>query len=168
MEVVNNWYALYTKPRAEFVAEQQLNEVGITTYLPTFQRLRKWSDRKKKIIEPLFRSYIFIYSTEPQRSLACEAEAVVRTIFFGGKPSIIPASQIENVKKILSRTNDVNVIEGIVKGTLVKIVDGPFADIEGVVYSQLNDESMLAVSIELLNRSVIVQLPKNSIVKIAS
>jgi len=168
MEVVNNWYALYTKPRAEFVAEEQLKNMGITTYLPTIQRIRKWSDRKKKIVEPLFKSYIFIYSTESQRSLACEAEAVVKTIFFGGKPSIIPSSQIENIRKLLERTNDVNVIEGIVKGTLVKIVDGPFADIEGVVYSQLNDESMLAVSIELLNRTVIVQLPKDSLVKIAS
>lgn len=163
-----NWYALYTKPRAEFVAEENLAQRDIEVYLPKIQRLRRWSDRKKKIIEPLFKSYIFIHSTEVQRSLACSMPQIIKTIFFDGKPSIIPDYQIENLRNLLDKTNDVELIEGIVKGTLVKIIEGPFIGIEGVVYSNLNDESMLAVSIELLNRSIVVQLPKNSLIKIAS
>lgn len=168
MTEVSNWYALYTKPRAEFVAETQLTDSGIEVYLPKIERVRRWSDRKKKVTEPLFKSYIFIHATERQRSLACEAESIVRTIFFGGKPSIIPPHEIENLKKILERTNNVTVLDGIVRGALVKIADGPFTGIEGVVYSELNDESMLAISIELLNRTVLVQLPRNSVVKVAS
>lgn len=168
MDEIKNWYALYTKPRAEFSAETQLTDAGITVFLPKIERIRRWSDRKKKIIEPLFKSYIFIHATEKQRSFACTIPAIVRTIFFDGKPSVIPPHEIENLKKILERTNNVKVLEGIVKGALIKIVDGPFANIEGVVYSELNNESMLAVSIELLNRTVVVQLPRKSVIKVAS
>jgi len=52
------WFALYTKPRNEFKAEQQLIAAGITNYLPTVTLLKQWSDRKKKVTEPLLRGYI--------------------------------------------------------------------------------------------------------------
>jgi len=43
-----NWYAMYTKPRSEFKAAQQLNVNKIIYYLPTVTIVRQWSDRKKK------------------------------------------------------------------------------------------------------------------------
>ena len=46
------WFALYTKPRSEFKAEQQLTAVGVENYLPTITRLKQWSDRKKKVTTP--------------------------------------------------------------------------------------------------------------------
>jgi transcription antitermination factor NusG len=46
----------------------------------------------------------------------------------------------------------------------VKIIDGPFMDVIGVVTAQ-QEESWLAVSIELVHRSVMVRLPKESIIK---
>lgn len=168
MQDIINWYALYTKPRQEFIAEEMLLNLDIEVYLPKIIRFRKWSDRKKKIVEPLFKSYIFIRCDERKRSLACTFSPIVKTIFFNGKPSVIPPEQIENLKALLEKTNDLKVIEGIVKGTVVKIVDGPFSGIQGIVFSETNNDSMLAVSIELLNRTVIVHLPKNSLVKIAS
>lgn len=59
-----NWFALYTKPKHEFKAEIKLNAEGIETYLPKISKIKQWSDRKKKIIEPVLRGYIFIYANE--------------------------------------------------------------------------------------------------------
>lgn len=162
------WFALYTKPRAEFVAETKLNELGVEVYLPKILRVKQWSDRKKKILEPLFKSYIFIRCTEQQRALASYLPQIVKTVCFDGKPAIIPDEQIENIRTLLHKTNDVTVVDGIVEGTAVKIVEGPFAGVTGVVFTKLNDELMLGVSIELLNRTVVVQVSKNSLMKIAS
>ncbi len=53
------WFALYTKPRNEFKAEQQLTAVDITNYLPTVTLLKQWSDRKKKVTEPAFKRIHF-------------------------------------------------------------------------------------------------------------
>ena len=82
-----NWFALYTKPRHEFKALEQLKEIEIETYLPTITVTKQWSDRKKKVIEPLFKSYIFIYSDESKRNNALTREAIIITIYFNGKPS---------------------------------------------------------------------------------
>jgi len=158
------WYALYTRPRHEFKAEMQLNSVSIENYLPTFTTLKKWSDRNKKVTSPLFRGYIFIHSNEKERFLALEQKAIVRTICFNGKPSAIPDWQIESLRKMLTETFDVVITDNIETGIKVKIISGPFTDVIGVVTAR-QEERWLAVSVELVHRSVMVRLTKESVIK---
>ncbi len=54
------WIAAYTKPRHEKVAYDQLIDNGFTAYLPLLRQKRKWSDRKKWVEIPLFKSYVFV------------------------------------------------------------------------------------------------------------
>ena len=165
MPKVKNWFALYTKPRHEFKAQTQIESWNITCYLPTVTRLKQWSDRKKKITEPLFRGYIFIEATEKERLQAVEFNSIVKTIFFDGKPSIIPDYQISNLKNLLSNTNKVQVYHEIIEGDSIKITKGPFVDVEGVVYNVSKDTAMLAVNIDLLRMSVVVKLPASDVRK---
>jgi len=57
------WYALYTRPRFEKKVDLQLKELKIESYLPIRTVTKYWSDRKKRIDEPLFPSYIFVFAT---------------------------------------------------------------------------------------------------------
>jgi len=165
MSNIKNWFALYTKSRHEFKAEEQIKAKGVETYLPTITIVKKWSDRKKKVTEPLFRGYIFIYATEIERNLAITCDAVIKTIFFDGKPAVIPAQQIESIRRLLESPERIKVFTGITKGTVVKIESGPFAGIEGVVDFVSRDESMLSVSIEILNRIISVSIPSDTPIK---
>lgn len=155
------WFALYTRSRCEFKAAEQINSLGIKLYLPTVTRIRQWSDRKKKITEPVLRGYILIYATEKERSASLEFYYVTRCIFDHGKPAKIPAWQIENLAKMLKEDRDFFVYEGIVPGVHVKIKEGPFAGVIGTVQETENGKTF-AVSIHLLNRSVIAHLPRDS------
>ena len=163
--IEKHWFALYTKPRHEFKAELQLKSISIDYYLPTYLVAKRWSDRKKKIIEPLFRGYIFIYASEKERLISLSQSAIVRCISFLGKPSVIPEWQINNLKLILSESHEVLVSNKIEIGTSIKITDGPFKDVIGVVTGTQEDK-WLAVSVELIHRSIIVRLPKESGIKI--
>lgn len=156
-----NWYAVYTRPRAEFKAAEQLKDSGIEFYMPVVTRVKKWSDRKKKVTEPVIRSYIFIFADEKERVKALENYSVVRCVFDAGKPAVIPEWQINNLKKMLEVSSDVIVKSGLVPGVKVRILNGPFAGVEGI-YSGEDNEKTLAVTINLLNRSIIAQLPPNS------
>jgi len=155
-----NWLALYTKPRSEFKAEEQLLASNIQTYLPTLTRLKQWSDRKKKITEPLFRGYIFIYADEHERLISVEKQAIVRCLFDGGRPARIPDWQIENIRKMLDSDSEVIVHNGIVPGAKVMIKSGSFSGVIGTVINESSGKS-ISVSIDLLNRSVIARLPEN-------
>ncbi len=162
---VKNWFALYTKPRHEFKALEQLKEIEIETYLPTITLTKQWSDRKKKVTEPLFKSYIFIHSNEVERNKALTREAIIKTIYFNGKPAVIPEQEMESIKKMLESPEKIHVFSGIVKGVIVKIESGPFEGIEGIVNTVSDSENTLSVSIQLLNRTVSVSIPGNTKVK---
>lgn len=156
-----SWFALYTKPRNEFKTEEQLMAAGITNYLPTVTLLKQWSDRKKKVTEPLLRGYIFIYANEVERLISLEQQSVVRCVFDVGRPARIPDWQIDNLKTMLETKIDVIVHKGVVPGAKVIIKDGPFEGIIGTVVEGETGKS-ISVAIDLLNRSVIARLPDES------
>lgn len=154
------WFALYTKPRQEFKAELQLKASGIEVYLPKITRLKQWSDRKKKVTEPLINSYIFIRSSEKERLMALEEDAIVRCVFDCGRPAKIPGDQMQNFIDFIKDEEDYFVINGIVKGAKVLIKDGPFTGVTGVIVEEPCGKTV-AVSIELLNRTIIARLHEN-------
>ena len=155
------WYALYTKPRCEFKAAEQIEEINISYYLPTITRIKQWSDRKKKVVEPLLRGYIFIFANEKERVVSLETQSIVRCVFDRGRPAKIPEWQIDSLKKMLESKADLLIKEGLVLGSKVLIKDGPFSGVIGIVQETDNGNS-IAVLIDLLNRSIIAHLPKES------
>ena len=159
------WFALYTKPRSEFKAAEQIEAIGVEYYLPTVTKLKQWSDRKKKITEPVLRGYIFIHSDEKGRILSLEQYSVVRCVFDAGRPAKIPVWQIDNLKAMLSYDSEFFIKEGLVPGVKVKITEGAFSGVIGKVLDSESGKS-IAVSIDLLNRSVIAHLPKESIFEV--
>lgn len=155
--IIKNWYALYTHSRCEFKVEEALKVEGITAYLPVKKTIKKWSDRKKEITVPLFAGYIFIKATEKERLVSLQLKKVVRCLTDAGKPAVVPDWQIENLKKMIFANRDVNIIEGLVKGSEVEIKSGVLRGIRGVIF-EIENKNHLAISIEILNRTVIVHL----------
>ena len=51
------WFAIYVKSRNEKKVFKTLDDIGIESFLPLITRMKQWSDRRKKVEEPLFRSY---------------------------------------------------------------------------------------------------------------
>lgn len=160
------WFALYTKPRQEFKAATELRDYYIEYFLPTINVVKQWSDRKKKVEEPLFRGYVFIKADKTERLQAVELKSIVKTIFFDGKPAVIPEWQIESMKKMLNSNAEIFLSDKLEIGTRIKVNEGPFAGVEGVVFNNDNNEQMLAVAIEMINRSVIVHLPSSDVAKV--
>jgi transcription antitermination factor NusG len=159
------WFALYTKPRSEFKAAEQIQSAGVQYYLPSIIKVKQWSDRKKKVTEPLLRGYIFIFANEKERIISLEQYSVVRCLSEKGRPAKIPEWQIDNLKKMLSTESDILVKEGLVPGVKIRIKEGPFEGVIGTL-QEIDNEKTLAVTIDLLNRSVVAHLPKESIIEI--
>lgn len=159
-----NWFALYVKPQHEFKAKGELDQLSIHNYLPIITRIKQWNDRKKKIDEPLLKGYIFIFADEKERLYSLENRCVIKCVSDHGRPAKIPEWQITNLKNMLNHEGDFQVIERLVTGTNIEIVDGPFKGVQGIV-QKTETQNQLAVTIDLLNRSVIVHLPQESVIR---
>ena len=99
----SKWHVLYTKPRHEIKALERLAQTGFEVYCPMKTTLKQWSDRKKKVSEPLLPSYIFIKTTEKNRPQPLKDPSVLNYIFWLGKPAIVRDSEIDTLKGIVSR-----------------------------------------------------------------
>ena len=77
-----NWYALYTKTKKEKKVEEQLLKMGVETFCPKISVVKQWSDRKKRVSQPLIPSYVFVKIKEQDRELVFNVPGVVRYLFF--------------------------------------------------------------------------------------
>lgn len=160
------WYVFYTKPRFEKKVNEKLMAKGIETYLPLIKVWRQWSDRKKLIEEPLFKSYIFAHVNEKGRLAVLQTDGIVRCISFNGKIAVVPDDQIEYVKKIVEFKQDsLKVVSQIYKGTRVKVVSGPLEGMEGFV-EYVDEDKWVVFNVDAVNHSIRVRLSKNEVVKI--
>ena len=60
LDKVKRWHVIYTKSKWEKKVEGLLLKANIESWCPVQKKERQWSDRKKIIEEPLFRSYVFV------------------------------------------------------------------------------------------------------------
>jgi transcriptional antiterminator RfaH len=134
-----NWYAAYTLPRAEKKAFTELVSKGIDTYLPLQRTLRQWSDRKKWVEEPLFRSYLFVNIPQGRYFDVLNTPGIMRYVTFEGKAVPIPPKQIDAIRFYLEETGDTPLVETRGKsgleafppGSPVEIMRGPMKGLKG-------------------------------------
>jgi transcription antitermination factor NusG len=105
--LTSHWYALYTKPRWEKKVHSLLTEKKIESYCPLNKVRKKWSDRIKTVEEPLFRSYVFVRVNEEEQTKVRLTSGVMNFVYWQGKPAIIPAKEIDTIRKFLNEYENV-------------------------------------------------------------
>ncbi|MBY0476794.1 MAG: UpxY family transcription antiterminator [Chitinophagaceae bacterium] len=162
MNPVKTWYAVYTKPRWEKKVSLQLDKKGLDYYCPLNKVRRKWSDRYKVIEEPLFTSYVFVHITEEEKARVRLTDGVVNFVYWNGKPGVIPAAEIEIIRKFLKEYEDVQAEKvDVLAGQKVRIKTGLMMDTEGLVIKVLNNRAY--VLLESLGYQLTAQFEKNNL-----
>jgi len=160
------WYAVYTTPRAEKKISERLSRQGIDHYLPMLKTLRHWSDRKKWVDEPLFKSYLFVHISPQQQFTVLNTQGVVKFVSFEGKHAPIPDSQIDLIRKVLREEKNVETSqETLDPGTPVEITTGPLMGTLGELVS-FRGERRLAIKIQTLETSVLLNIPEQWVERI--
>jgi len=161
--VEKHWYAVYTKSRNEKKVAEFFSRDGIEHYLPLVQQLRIWSDRKKKVEEPLFRSYIFVYIDERDHLPVLKTQGVVKFVMFEGKKVKVRKEQIDAIKNYLSTGMEIIDNEAdYTVGKRVKIIRGSMKGLEGRLTEVLGKQRV-KIEIDAINQSVFVRIPVGSL-----
>jgi transcription antitermination factor NusG len=133
-ENITCWYLLYTNPRAEKKVAEELQKKGYEVFLALQRTLKVWSDRKKWVEEPLFKSYLFIH-TELERNYydILNVHGVVKFVSFNSKPIVVNGKEIELVKLMLGVIKEIEIINknNLILGIEVEIISGPLIGEKG-------------------------------------
>jgi transcription antitermination factor NusG len=156
------WYAVRVKSNFERVVSSQLHRAGFEEYWPTYRSRRRWSDRLKDVDVPLFPGYVFARFDRSHRVPLLQLPGVVEIMGFGRQPSPIPEEEISAVRRILSFSINYFPWPFLRVGQLVQIEFGPLAGLQGI-FVQAKGRYRLVVSIEMLQRSVGVEIDRDSV-----
>jgi len=157
------WFAVHTKSRHEDMVCKGLLQKSITAFLPKLEVWSKRKDRKKRIQTPMFAGYLFVELAVPDnqaRLNVLTTPGVVKILGkpVGGQPIPIPDAQINAIQRLVESKIEMQRITYPKIGENARITDGPFKGIEGKVLSTDLKKELFVVSIDLLQRSVAIQI----------
>ena len=134
------WFVIYTKSRNEKKVAELLQKNGVEVFCPLVKLKKNWSDRSKIVETPLFNSYVFVKLSEKDRNVVFNVPGVIRYVFWLKKPALARDSEIEKLKSVLHETMDSFTIENYQIGDTVKISEGVFKGLDGVIEKQSNNK----------------------------
>jgi transcription antitermination factor NusG len=152
-----HWYAVYTYPRHEKTVAEHLEAKAIEAFLPAFETVNRWKDRRVKIQTPVFPGYVFTRIHLNERSKVFSIPGVVRLLSFNGAPAPIDDSEIEAVRLCVERGVNLETCSLVDVGDRVRVKSGVLEGLEGLV-SRCKNERRLIVPISLINQSVAVEV----------
>ena len=155
------WFALYTKARAEKKVHEDLQQKGVEVYLPMRKELRQWSDRKKWIDVPVISSYIFVHIQMDDYRRVFESKGVVSYVSYKGKAVVIPDREIEAMRRTVESNLTFNVeTSAIRKGQTITIASGPLKGVTGEVL-EVQGARKLFLRISHIGYTLVVNLDDN-------
>jgi transcription antitermination factor NusG len=97
-----SWFVLSVKRSQEKKVADMLEKMHIEVFNPMIKEVKYWSDRKKTIETPLFKSYVFVNMPDKYRGLVFGVPGVKRYLFLDGKPAMVRDEEVNIIKKWIS------------------------------------------------------------------
>lgn len=152
-----HWYAAYTCPRHEKRIAEQLQQRTIESFLPLYETVRRWKDRRVRLQLPLFPGYVFVRIALKNRLSVLGIPGVVRLVGFNGSPVALPQDEIETLRKGLTGRVCAQPHPYLRVGHRVRITTGPLQGLEGILLQRKRNLRVI-LSIDLLMRSIMADL----------
>jgi transcription antitermination factor NusG len=151
------WFALQVRSQRENHVADQLSAKGYELFLPLYSSRKRWSDRVKKVEEPLFPGYLFCRFDPYDRLPILKTPWLLQIVGFNHTPSPVDDEEISAVRRLIASGAAAEPWPFIAIGERVRIESGPLRGVVGVL-TQLKGNHKLVVSITLLQRSVAVEI----------
>jgi transcription antitermination factor NusG len=151
------WYAAYTNANHEKRVTQQLEERSVEHFLPLYESVRRWKDRRVRLQMPLFPGYVFVRLAFRDRLPLLQIPGVVHLVSFNGRPTPLPQEDIQAIRNCLDRGQQVEPHPYLTAGRRVRIMSGPLQGLEGTILRRKN-KTRFVLSFELIMRAVAVEI----------
>ena len=151
------WYAAYTRSNHERTAAQQMEKRAIEHFVPTYETVRKWKDRRKRLEIPLFPGYVFVRVAMEERLSVLVVPGVVRLVGFDNRPVPVADEEIESLRTIVDRKLRPEPHPFLPVGRKVRIKRGALEGVSGILVRKKGSLRLL-ISIDLIRQSAVVEV----------
>jgi transcription antitermination factor NusG len=159
------WYALTVPYQHERQTEKALQSKGLETMVPVYRSRRQWSDRVKDVEMPLFAGYVLCHFDLAHRIPVMDTPGVAKIVGFGGTPAALEDSEIAAIQRIVGSKLPLAPWPYLEAGDRVRVEHGPMRGLEGTLL-RARDSLHLVIHVDLLQRSIAVQVEREAVVPI--
>lgn len=151
------WHVTQTYANHEKRVADHLSMRQITNFVPLYESVRQWKDRRVMLRLPLFPGYIFTRIEWQSRLRVLQVPGVARLVEFGGIPAALPEDEIDALRLGLRSGLRISPHPYLTVGRRVRIVHGPLAGLDGIL-SRWKGRCRVVLSLDAIQRSVAVDV----------
>jgi len=156
-----HWFAVWTRSQCEAKVEEALRRKALEVFFPRVRVPSRRRDRRVVLEQPVFPGYLFLRFAPSRETYIRVAgtDGVVRILGeHWNRLDFVPDEQVEAVRRIVTAERGARPVPWIRTGDRVRIVRGPLVGLEGLVQARRAGRATFVVSVDLLQRSVGVEL----------
>jgi transcription antitermination factor NusG len=150
------WWIAYTKARFEKIFAWELFSRKIGYFLPMREKIIFSGGRKRRVMIPLFPSYVFFCGTERDRYAAIATNRLSRVIEVTDQENLI--EELVNIEKAILSKSVIDSYPGLAVGSICRVISGPLMGLEGVVIKKNNIKARIVIEVTILGQGIVVEV----------
>ncbi len=157
----SHWIALWARTRCEQMVYDHLLSRGFRAFLPMLDVWLRRQGTRYRAAVPMFPGYLFLNHRIDKRSYIEVSNTRGLIQILGGcwdSLATIPDQEMEAIERLHRTRAHVRPHPYLREGQRVRIVQGVLAGLEGILLQTEGDRGRLVVSVNLLQRSVAVEI----------
>ena len=149
------WWVGHTKSRFEKVFAWDLLRSGIKYFLPMIERVKVSGGKKRRVLAPLFPSYVFFCGNDEDRYAAMKTNRLCQTIAVADQETLV--GELNHIEKALAGEAELDPYPFAAIGRHCRITAGPFRGMEGLVVER-RQIARLVLQISILGQGVSMEI----------
>jgi transcription termination/antitermination protein NusG len=161
LAVEEQWLALWTHSHCEQLVHDQLIAKAFNSFLPLSAVWSRRDGARRVVQKPMFPGYLFVRHAIDKASYIeiMKTNGLARILGERwDRPAVVADAEIDAVRQVLDTGVPVLPHSYLREGHRVRITQGPLAGVEGILVRNDAHKGLLVVSVELLQRSLAVEV----------
>lgn len=161
-QALDGWWALYTRHQHEKVVAEMLVNKGFEVFLPLYDSIRKWKDRRKVLSLALFPCYVFVRGQAERRLQVVTTPGIHMILTRGEQVAVVPDAEIDAIRRAVEGSFRVEPHPFLKCGERVRVTRGSLEGVEGIL-TRKKSLYRLILSVDMLAQSVAVEVDASDV-----
>jgi transcription antitermination factor NusG len=161
------WYAIRVRSKSELLVASVLESKGLKCFAPTFGLHKIYRARTKTVQEAAFPGYLFCRFVLSERLRILNAPGVQYIVGTTRVPERIEDSVIVSLQSAFAGGKPLVAVPYLRGGDAVRVIRGPLIGATGSLI-RLKGTDQLVISVDILKRSVSVEIEADAVVGVQS
>lgn len=153
--VLDRWHVLRTLSRQEKAVGRTLASAGYEIFLPLVSQVRIYGHRKRKTDSPLFPGYVFLWGPLEAAYFAMESGRIAQIIRVADQKRL--DHELKQIRMAFDGRAQLDPYPFLRVGHRVRVTQGPFRGIEGIVDERRSPDRLILV-IDALGRATCMEI----------